>query len=95
MAFYERFVTRSRDHFYTLDDLIKNYRVTAEDTFNFGYDVIDEMAKEMPDSLAMLWLGADDSERRFTFWTSSACRTNRPTCSRTAASKRATKSCSS
>ncbi len=67
MAFYERFVTRSRDHFYTLDDLIKNYRVTAEDTFNFGYDVIDEMAKEMPDSLAMLWLGADDSERRFTF----------------------------
>lgn len=67
MAFYERFVTRSRDHFYTLEDLIKNYRVTAEDTFNFGYDVIDEMAKEMPDSLAMLWVGADNSERRFTF----------------------------
>lgn len=67
MAFYERFVTRSRDNFYTLDDLMKNFRITADDTFNFSYDVIDELAKEMPDALAMLWVGADNFERRFTF----------------------------
>lgn len=67
MAFYERFVSRSRDNFYTLEDLMKNYRVIADDTFNYGYDVLDELAKELPDSLAMLWVGADNSERRFTF----------------------------
>ncbi|MGI6193389.1 MAG: AMP-binding protein, partial [Christensenellales bacterium] len=59
--------SRSRDHFYTLEDLMKNYRVHAEETFNFGYDVVDELAKEHPDQMALLWVGADNTERRFTF----------------------------
>ncbi|MGI6192980.1 MAG: acetyl-CoA synthetase, partial [Christensenellales bacterium] len=61
MALYERFVSRSRDHFYTLEDLMKNYRVHAEETFNFGYDVVDELAKEHPDQLALLWVWADNT----------------------------------
>ena len=37
------------------------------DTFNFGFDVVDEIAKKTPDKLAMLHVAKDMTERRFTF----------------------------
>ena len=37
------------------------------DQFNFGYDVIDEIAYKDPDKLAMLHISKDLTERRFTF----------------------------
>ena len=67
MPIYEEFVGRHRDHFATLEDLQKNYKVTYPDTFNFAYDVLDVIAKRTPDKLCMLWLSNDAEERRFTF----------------------------
>ena len=38
-----------------------------EDTFNFAFDVVDEIAKREPDKLAMLHIAKDKTERRFSF----------------------------
>ena len=35
--------------------------------FNFGFDIVDEIAAKYPDKLAMIWLDRDHNERRFTF----------------------------
>ncbi|MGN1081737.1 MAG: AMP-binding protein, partial [Acutalibacteraceae bacterium] len=37
------------------------------DTFNFGFDIVDEIADKYPDKLAMLHISKDKTERRFTF----------------------------
>ena len=38
-----------------------------EDKFNFAFDVVDAIAKKTPQKLAMLHIGRDKSEHRFTF----------------------------
>ena len=38
-----------------------------EDKFNFAFDVIDRLGREKSDKLAMLHIGNDKTERRFTF----------------------------
>ena len=38
-----------------------------DDTFNFAFDCVDAIAEKNPDKLAMMWVGNDKSERRFTF----------------------------
>jgi len=38
-----------------------------EDKFNFGFDVVDAIAKRSPDKLAMLHIDRNKVERRFTF----------------------------
>ncbi len=38
-----------------------------EDKFNFAFDVVDELGTRKPDKLAMLYVGEDGTERRFTF----------------------------
>lgn len=67
MAIYEEYVGRNRDDFVTLEDLVKNYKVTYKDNFNFAYDVMDVIASRTPDKAAMLWLSKNNEERIFTF----------------------------
>ncbi len=38
-----------------------------DDKFNFAFDCVDAIAEKTPDKLAMMWVGNDKSERRFTF----------------------------
>ena len=38
-----------------------------DDKFNFAFDCVDAIAEKSPDKLAMMWVGNDKSERRFTF----------------------------
>ena len=38
-----------------------------DDKFNFAFDCVDAVAKKTPDKLAMMWVGNDKSERKFTF----------------------------
>ena len=38
-----------------------------EETFNFGFDVVDAIAQRTPEKLAMLHISRDKTERRFTF----------------------------
>ena len=37
------------------------------ETFNFGFDIVDEIARKYPDKLAMLYVDRDHREQRFTF----------------------------
>ena len=38
-----------------------------EDKFNFAFDVVDALGRSKPEKLAMLYVGEDGTERRFTF----------------------------
>ncbi len=67
MAIYEKYVGASRDDFISLKDAQKNYTLTYPKNFNFAYDVIDELGKQSPDKLAMVWVSKDGEEKKFTF----------------------------
>lgn len=67
MITYEKYTGRHRDEYVTLEDLYRNYTVTCEDDFNFAYDVLDKLAEEKPDQLAMLWVGKENEVKFFTF----------------------------
>lgn len=67
MAIYEKYVGASRDDFISLKDAQKNYTLTYPKNFNFAYDVIDELGKQSPDKLAMIWVSKDGEEKKFTF----------------------------
>ena len=60
----------SDDFVETVEDengLLKSISFKNEDTFNFGFDVVDAIARKTPDKLAMLHIANDGTERRFTF----------------------------
>ena len=42
-------------------------RFPNAETFNFGFDIVDEIARKYPDKLAMLYVDRNKQERRFTF----------------------------
>ena len=46
---------------------IKTIEFNNEENFNFGFDVVDALAKKCPNKLAMLHVSKDKQERRFTF----------------------------
>ena len=47
--------------------LLKKIDIHDAEHFNFGYDVVDVLAKKCPDKTAMLHVSKDGKERRFTF----------------------------
>ena len=49
------------------DGVLTEISFKNQEKFNFAFDVIDELAKRKPEKLAMLYVGEDGSERRFTF----------------------------
>ena len=60
---YKRFVTG------TFDDkgILTGFDVHVPDNFNFGYDVIDEIAKNDPKRRAMVWVNESGEEHIFTY----------------------------
>jgi acetyl-CoA synthetase len=67
MIIYEKYIGRNRDEFVTLEDLYRNYSINCPDNFNFAYDVLDKLAEDKPNQLAMLWVGKNGEEKRITF----------------------------
>jgi acetyl-CoA synthetase len=47
--------------------ILKTYSLNVPDDFNFGFDVVDEMARLDPDKTAMVWCDESGEERTFTF----------------------------
>ena len=47
--------------------LLQSISFKNADTFNFGFDVVDAIARKNPDKLAMLHIANDGTERRFSF----------------------------
>ena len=54
-----------RETFY--NGRLDRFEAVYDDSFNFGYDVIDVIGTEEPDRRAMLWVGDDGEEITFTF----------------------------
>jgi acetyl-CoA synthetase len=64
---YEKYTGKNRDSFKSYEELVNNYKITYNDDFNFAYDVLDELAKQQPDNLCMLWISNEGEEKRITF----------------------------
>ena len=67
MPIYEEFIGRHRDDFATFEDLSRNYKVSYSDSFNFAFDVLDQIAQRTPDKLAMRWVSTNNESKRFTY----------------------------
>ncbi|MDL2236628.1 AMP-binding protein [Christensenellaceae bacterium OttesenSCG-928-K19] len=61
----ERFLDRTE--FESYEDFKQNYKLNIPEGFNFGYDVIDEWAKQDADKPALVWCNDEGQEKRFTF----------------------------
>ena len=59
---YHNFITPTVE-----EGLLKAIAFQNEETFNFAFDVVDELGTKKPDKLAMLHISEDGTERRFTF----------------------------
>ncbi len=49
------------------EEFEKNFKINIPDNFNFTFDCIDELAKNEPDKIAMVWCNDEGGEARFTF----------------------------
>ena len=86
MRIFENYTRAEYEDYY---DFKKNFRLQAPETFNFAYDVMDKLAEEKPDKVAMIWLGRSGEEKRFTFRDFRCCPTRRPISLRRRVSARA------
>lgn len=55
------------DETYDENGLLKTFKVKYPDDFNFGYDVVDDIAVNDPDRRAMVWCNPEGEEHVFTF----------------------------
>lgn len=63
--FATRFLTK--DKFDNYEDYIKNAIPTVPENFNFAYDVIDIIASETPDKIAILWTNDSGETKTISF----------------------------
>ncbi len=61
----ERFLPRTE--FTDYEDFKDNYKVEIPENFNFGFDIVDEWAKQDKDKKALVWCNDHGEEREFTF----------------------------
>lgn len=54
---------------YTLDSngILDKFELKYPENYNFGYDVVDEMAKNAPDDIAVEWTNINNERKTFTF----------------------------
>lgn len=63
MSIYQKYCREITDENGDLKKLTLDY----PDNFNFGYDVVDEIADETPDKRALVWCNVEGEEHIFTF----------------------------
>jgi len=56
-----------RIEFESYEDFKENYKVNVPEDFNFGFDIVDEWAKNEPEKKALVWCNDHDEEHCFTF----------------------------
>ena len=61
----EKYITTK--HFDKYEDFVKNFKITVPDNFNFGFDIVDEWAKQEPNKKALVWCDDKGLEKTFTF----------------------------
>lgn len=63
--FCKRFL--KKDSFESYDDYVQNAAPVVPDNFNFAYDVVDEIARENPEKLAMIWVNDTGDKKLISF----------------------------
>ncbi len=63
MQLFEKYCEYATDSNGVLTDFKLNY----PENYNFGYDVVDEMARLVPNDIAVKWTNPEHEERTFTF----------------------------
>ena len=63
MRLYEEFVKETYDE----KGKLTHVEFELPDNFNFAYDIVDRLAKDKPDNIAMIWLNEEGEEHIFTF----------------------------
>ena len=61
--FYKQFCSEGFDE----NNCLNSFSVRCPDNFNFGYDVVDVIAKQEPEKLALQWCNKRGDEKAFTF----------------------------
>ncbi|MBQ2219222.1 MAG: AMP-binding protein, partial [Elusimicrobia bacterium] len=61
----EKYITMK--HFDKYEDFVKNFKITVPENFNFGFDIVDEWAKQEPNKKALVWCDDKGLEKTFTF----------------------------
>ena len=56
-----------RIEFDSYEDFKENYRLNIPEDFNFGFDIVDEWARQEPEKKALVWCDDHDGKRTFTF----------------------------
>lgn len=59
----KKFVNEEYDN----NGILTKYSVNIPETFNFAYDIVDELAGKEPDKKAMIWCNPEGEEHSFTF----------------------------
>lgn len=63
MSIYTKFCTETVGE----NGALESFTLKYNEDFNFGYDVVDAIAKETPDKTALVWCNTENEERIFTF----------------------------
>ena len=63
----ERIASRFIDTTEDENGLVKSIAFKNEESFNFAFDIVDELGRSKPDKLAMLHVAEDGTEHRYTF----------------------------
>lgn len=61
--FYKQFCDEGFDE----NNCLNSFSIHCPDNFNFGYDVVDRIASEEPEKLAMQWCNKAGDQKTFTF----------------------------
>ena len=59
----ERYVEET----YGDDGILREMKIRYPENYNFGYDIVDDIAVNDPDRTALVWDSCHEAERRFTF----------------------------
>lgn len=57
----------ARSNYASYEDFIENCKIEVPENFNFGFDIVDETARILPDKKAMIWCNEENEEKIFTF----------------------------
>lgn len=57
----------SQTEFQSYQDFADNFQIQVPGNFNFAFDVVDEIARQTPDKIAMVWCNDLGEEAGFTF----------------------------
>ncbi len=63
MQLYKNFCSET----FNKENVLTDFSLIYPENYNFGYDVVDEMAKTAPDDKAVVWCDTAGNEKTFTF----------------------------